>query len=93
MKKNANSLRCRLPRSRRAKLPDHHISESAGQVPDELRQMRRDLAFDYGKFDYAIVNGRVILYDTNRTPVMGSLSKEKILPTIRLLAEGIRAYL
>jgi hypothetical protein len=55
--------------------------------------MRRDMAFDYGKFDYAIVNGRVILYDANRTPTMGSLSREKLLPTIRLLAEGIRAYL
>ena len=68
-------------------------SEKVAEVPDELRQMRRDLAFDYGKFDYAIVDGRVILYDTNRTPTMGSLSKEKLLPTIRLLAEGIRAYL
>ena len=68
-------------------------SEKVAEVPDELRQMRRDLAFDYGKFDYAIVNGRVILYDTNRTPTMGSLSREKLLPTIRLLAEGIRVYL
>ncbi len=154
-KKYANSLRCRLPWSWRAKLPDYHIFESAGQVPravwynpdlvvekflpersdglyclrtwvflgdkesnsvaysdqpivksdnilrfekvaevpDELRQMRRDMAFDFGKFDYAIVNGRVILYDANRTPTMGSLSREKLLPTIRLLAEGIRAYL
>ena len=67
--------------------------EKVAEVPDELRQMRRDLAFDYGKFDYAIVNGRVILYDTNRTPTMGSLSKEKLLPTIRLIAGGIQAYL
>ncbi len=68
-------------------------SEKVAEVPDELRQMRRDMAFDYGKFDYAIVNGRVILYDANRTPTMGSLSREKLLPTIRLLAEGIREYL
>jgi hypothetical protein len=155
LKKYANSLRCRLPWSWRAKLPDYHIFESVSQVPravwhnhdlvvekflpersdglyclrtwvffgdkesnsiaysnepivksnnivrfekvaevpDELRQMRRDLAFDYGKFDYAIVNGRVILYDANRTPTMGSLTREKVLPTILLLAEGIRAYL
>jgi hypothetical protein len=67
--------------------------EKLAEVPDELRQMRQDLAFDFGKFDYAIVNNRVILYDANRTPTMGDFSKEKLLPTIRLLAEGIRAYL
>lgn len=67
--------------------------EAVAEVPDELRQIRRDMGFDYGKFDYAIVNGRGILYDTNRTPTMGSLSKEQLLPSIRLLAEGIRAYL
>ena len=67
--------------------------EKVAQVPDELHQMRRDMAFDFGKFDYAIVNGRVILYDANWTPSMGTLSKEQLLPNIRLLAEGIRAYL
>lgn len=36
-------------------------------VPEELRAIRRELGFDYGKFDYAIVGGRVVLYDVNRT--------------------------
>ena len=67
--------------------------EKGIEVPDELRQMRQDMAFDYGKFDYAIVNDRVILYDANRTPTMGDFTKEKLLPTICLLADGIQAYL
>ena len=62
-------------------------------MPDELRNIRRDLGFDYGKFDYAIVNDRVVLYDVNRTPALGGLRKERFLPSIRLLAEGIRVYL
>jgi len=67
--------------------------EKGVEIPDELRKMRRDMAFDYGKFDYAIVDGRVILYDANWTPSLGSLSREQLLPNILLLAEGIRAYL
>lgn len=67
--------------------------ETVADVPDELRQMRRDMGFDYGKFDYAIVNGRVVLYDANRTPALAISPKEDFLPSIRLLAEGIRAYL
>jgi hypothetical protein len=67
--------------------------ETVAEVPDELRQMRRHLGFDFGKFDYAIVNGRAILYDANRTPTLGNFPKEQFLPNIRLLAEGIRAYL
>lgn len=37
-------------------------------VPPELRALRQRLGFDYGKFDYGIVDGRVVLYDVNRTP-------------------------
>jgi hypothetical protein len=63
------------------------------EVPDELRQMRRDLSFDYGKFDYVIRDGRVILYDVNRTPALGQIPRDQFTPRIRLLAEGIRAFI
>lgn len=67
--------------------------ETVAEVPDELRQIRRDLGFDFGKFDYVLVNGRTVLYDANRTPTLGNFPNEQFLPGIRLLAEGIRAYL
>jgi hypothetical protein len=67
--------------------------EPVAEVPDELRRMRRDLGFDFGKFDYAIVDGRVVLYDANRTPALGHFSPEQYEPRARLLAEGIRAFL
>ena len=38
------------------------------EVPDEIRAFRRDLRFDYGKFDYVLANGVPILIDANRTP-------------------------
>ncbi|HET6361317.1 MAG TPA: hypothetical protein VFH11_04605 [Gemmatimonadota bacterium] len=37
-------------------------------IPVELRAIREELGFDYGKFDYGIVDGEVVLYDVNRTP-------------------------
>ncbi|TPK38210.1 hypothetical protein FJ492_24455 [Mesorhizobium sp. B2-5-4] len=37
-------------------------------VPDELRERRRELGFDYGKFDFVMHEGRAILLDANKTP-------------------------
>lgn len=67
--------------------------EIVADIPDEIRQMRKDLGFDFGKFDYAVVDGRVILYDANRTPTLGQFTKEQYLSSIHLLAEGIHGYL
>jgi len=67
--------------------------EPAGEVPAELRQMRKDLGFDFGKFDYAIVNGRVVLYDANRTPVLPNAARDQYRAKLIHLAEGIQTYL
>ncbi|MDX8452765.1 hypothetical protein RFM98_08355 [Mesorhizobium sp. VK9D] len=37
-------------------------------VPDELRALRRELGFDYGKFDFVMHEGRAVLLDANKTP-------------------------
>lgn len=67
--------------------------EPVPDVPDNLRRLRRDLGFDFGKFDYSIVDGKAVLYDANRTPSLGSLPREQFLSRARSLAEGIRAFL
>jgi hypothetical protein len=67
--------------------------EAVPLVPPELREMRRQLGFDFGKFDYAIVDGRAVLYDANRTPTLGAMPPEQFLPRIRLLARGLNAFL
>lgn len=57
-------------------------------VPEELRAIRRERGFDYGKFDYGIVDGRVVLYDVNRTT--GTADDPSVHnETIEILAPGI----
>lgn len=65
--------------------------EELGEVPEELRRIRAELGFDFGKFDYGIVDGRVVLYDANRTPCFMS-TPERERPRIRLLAEGLNSF-
>ena len=37
-------------------------------VPEQVLRLRHHLGIDYGKIDYAIHNGEVVIYDVNRTP-------------------------
>ena len=62
-------------------------------VPDELRALREELGFDYGKFDYGIVDGEVVLYDANRTPAYGALNAEQIGQRLDALENGVRGFL
>lgn len=63
------------------------------EVPAALRQMRRDLKFDFGKFDYTMVDNRPVLFDANRTPMIGNFPRDRYLPIARSLADGIGAFL
>ncbi|MGH7489026.1 MAG: hypothetical protein ACREMY_26000, partial [bacterium] len=67
--------------------------EKVAHVPDELRKMREQLGFDFGKFDYVMFGDRVVLYDANPTPTLGRFPREQFLPNLLCLAEGINAYL
>ncbi|MEZ5833655.1 MAG: hypothetical protein R3D05_20990 [Dongiaceae bacterium] len=67
--------------------------ERLSEVPDELRQIRRNLKFDFGKFDYTLVDGKPVLFDANRTPTIGNFPKERYLPLAQCLAGGISAFL
>jgi hypothetical protein len=68
--------------------------EKLTKVPPELRAIRDRLGFDYGKFDYAIIDGRVVLYDVNRTPGLGgNAPSPELLANVEYLAQGIRHYL
>lgn len=44
------------------------IAREPAPVPDEIRAERERLGFDYGKFDFVVVDGKAILLDANRTP-------------------------
>ncbi|MEX2207830.1 MAG: hypothetical protein WEF50_16515 [Myxococcota bacterium] len=60
-------------------------------VPEALRAIRSKLGFDYGKFDYGIVDGELILYDVNRTPGTASNPASHAAAAAEL-SPGIRAF-
>jgi hypothetical protein len=84
--------------SRRSVSPDPvvkvtgRLERLSEPVPEELRTIRAQLGFDYGKFDYGIVDREVVLYDVNRTPA-ASADPQRHSETIEILSGGIRAAL
>jgi hypothetical protein len=63
-----------------------------GDVPEALRRRREELGFDFGKFDYALVDDRVVLYDANPTPGM-PFESERYRPRALHLAAGLGAWM
>jgi hypothetical protein len=63
------------------------------EVPQDLREMRRELGFDFGKFDFAVVDGQTVLFDANKTPTIGAIPREQYRPWLGKLADGISAFL
>jgi hypothetical protein len=62
-------------------------------VPDDLREMRRELGFDFGKFDFVVADGKTVLFDANRTPTIGAIPRAQYLPWLGKLASGISTFL
>ena len=67
--------------------------EPVAEVPEEIRRIRRELGFDFGKFDYVIADGKLVLFDANRTPSLGAVSREAYRARAEILAQGIDAFL
>ncbi|HEY9778469.1 MAG TPA: hypothetical protein V6C81_32220 [Planktothrix sp.] len=62
-------------------------------IPEELRERRRQLGFDFGKFDYALVDGKLVVYDVNKTPGLGAvLAPEHARLQLPILKTGIYQY-
>lgn len=66
--------------------------EPEADVPAGLRHRRAELGFDFGKFDYVVVDGEVIVFDANRTPTEGDVSAEILAQRYGLLANGIDSF-
>ncbi len=64
--------------------------ETVEGVPDELRQRREELGFDFGKFDFTVADGRPVLFDVNRTPVLTDVAWGR--PKLVYLAGGLSAF-
>ena len=58
-----------------------------------LERFRRELSFDYGKFDYVIHEGEAVLLDTNKTTGGGLLPRTPALDACRRhRAEGLYSF-
>jgi hypothetical protein len=60
-------------------------------TPQELYAIRQRLGVDYGRFDYVFRDGKVVLFDVNRTPAYDWFEeKYQVAPH---LAAGIRSWI
>lgn len=66
--------------------------ERLHEVPEDLRQLRRELGFDFGKFDFAVVDGRTVLYDANRTPTLGVIPRADFIPWLTKFSDGLWSF-
>ncbi|MEZ7843146.1 MAG: hypothetical protein QMB33_03560 [Opitutales bacterium] len=59
---------------------DEHCSRywEEPQIPSELRAYRNELNADFGKIDYVIQDGEVVVFDVNRTPSSGNVETDPI---------------
>jgi hypothetical protein len=63
-------------------------------TPSAVREFRKRLGFDYGKFDYVMRGDEAIVFDVNRTPTYNPSSKAgSASPLILSLASGIEPFL
>ena len=67
--------------------------EDLGEPPPELVALRRAMQMEYGKLDYALVDGKVVLYDVNKTPSFGALAPERARAIVGGLARGVDGFL
>lgn len=89
-----NKSFCVITRSKKPIAKSHIIDRQiiAGPEPEELATFRKTFKMDYGRLDYTVVDGKINLFDANRTPAFSpeiySIYKEQI----DRLSEGINAY-
>jgi len=69
------------------------FSMERAPVPPGIRELRRQMRCDYGKFDYVLRDGRVVLFDANRTPAHFALRKYGHDEAIARLAGGLSSLL
>ena len=67
--------------------------ERLSEVPEALREIRRELKFDFGKFDYTMVDGKPVLFDANPTPTVGDFPRERYFQIAQPLSNGIGVFL
>lgn len=66
------------------------VEREEAPVPAELIEMKNALGIDYAKIDYVLRDGKVVLYDVNRTPTFrGPEPSVSVLSAAHAMADGI----
>lgn len=65
------------------------IVRELAPVPDELRERRARMGFDYGKFDFVLHDGKPVLFDANFTPTVPENLSEELTLSAKELARGL----
>ncbi len=74
--------------------PSNTVSIEHIPVPEDIYSIRQHLKFDYGKFDYVLRDGNVVLFNVNRTMAAGGRNPSEFAQkTAQLLAAGIHSFL
>jgi hypothetical protein len=68
------------------------ISSETVEPHPEIIELRREMKFDYGKFDYVIHSGKVVLLDTNKTTGASAVHTPELEAMRRHRADGIYSY-
>ncbi len=71
---------------------DNCATDELIPLPDEVKQWRKDLKIDFGRFDYLEKNGKYFLIDVNKTEGGGSMNFD-YPDEMDLFASGIEFYL
>lgn len=79
-----------VPIAKGARLIDRAVQRSG--PPAEVRAFRAAFAADYGRIDYAIVDGRPVVYDLNRTPTTTPAGYAAYRDELARLARGIADF-
>lgn len=62
-------------------------------IHPDVREWRRQLGFDYGKFDYVIHDGNAVMLDANKTTGSGDLIGNPMIERFRKMrADGLLAH-
>jgi hypothetical protein len=65
------------------------VARELVDVPDELRDARKRLGFEYGKFDFVLHHGRPVLFDANFTPTVPENLSDELSLSAKELALGL----
>lgn len=67
--------------------------ERIAEAPPQLLALRRRLGLDYGRIDYVVRQGEVVVFDTNRTPAYAAVNRTfPYAEIVRHLAGGLDTF-